>query len=97
MFVGPRKGGHPGVGACPVYPGGPAPIEARDRWLVKPIRTTRKDWTEPVRLCRAVCMARRQDGVSAPETRAGRMVTSVRMALGQGSWASEAESYHRSP
>ena len=25
-------------------------IEARDRWLVKPIRTTRKDWTEPVRL-----------------------------------------------
>ena len=25
-------------------------VEARDRWLVKPIRTTRKDWTEPVRL-----------------------------------------------
>lgn len=25
-------------------------MEARDRWLVKPIRTTRKDWTEPVRL-----------------------------------------------
>jgi hypothetical protein len=72
-------------------------MEARDRWLVKPIRTTRKDWTEPVRLCRAVCMARRQDGVSAPETRAGRMATSVRMTLGQESMASDAESYHRSP
>ena len=23
-------------------------VEARDHWLVKPIRTTRKDWTEPV-------------------------------------------------
>jgi hypothetical protein len=34
----------------PVYPGRPAPREARDRWLVKLIRTTRKDWTEPVRL-----------------------------------------------
>ena len=33
------------------YPGGPRTyVEARDRWLVKPIRTTRKDWTEPVRL-----------------------------------------------
>src|ERR1019366_10440206 len=31
-------------------------------------------------------MARRQDGVSAPETRAGRMATSVRMTLGQESW-----------
>jgi hypothetical protein len=31
-------------------------------------------------------MARRQDGVSAPETRAGRIATSVRMTLGQESW-----------
>ena len=40
-------------------------------------------------------MARRQDGVSAPETRAGRMATSARMTLGQGSIASDAESYQR--
>jgi hypothetical protein len=31
-------------------------------------------------------MARRQDGVSAPEPRAGRMATSARMTLGQESW-----------
>ena len=37
-----------------------------------------------------------QDGVSAPETRAGRMATSARMTLGQESMASDAESYHRS-
>ena len=42
-------------------------------------------------------MARRQDGVSAPETRAGRMATSARMTLGQESMASDAESYQRSP
>src|SRR4029450_5145412 len=70
-------------------------VEARDRWLVKPIRTTRKDWTEAVRLLRGGCMARRQDGVSAPETRAGRMATSARMTLGQESMASDAESYQR--
>jgi hypothetical protein len=87
-----------------IYPGGldlpvgPAPTWRRlATWLVKPIRTTRRDWTEPVRLWRAVCMARRQDGVSAPEARAGRMATSVRMTRGQELTASEAESYHRSP
>ena len=95
---GPMEGGPPGSGGLSSVPrGGPRPYaEARDRWLVKPTRTTRKDWIEPVRLCRAVCTARRQDGVSAPETRAGRMATSVRMTLGQGSWASDAESYQRS-
>ena len=78
------------------HPGGPAPIvEARDRWLVKPIRTTRKDPDELVRLSRAECLARRQDRVSAPETRAGRMATSARMTLGQESIASDAESYQR--
>jgi hypothetical protein len=37
-----------GGSICP--PGFRTYVEARDRWLVKPIRTTRKDWTEPVRL-----------------------------------------------
>jgi hypothetical protein len=72
-------------------------LEARDRWLVKPIRTTRKDWSEPVRLWRAECVARRQDGVSAPDACAGRMATSARMTQGQESMASNAESYQRGP
>jgi len=78
------------------HPGGPRTyVEARDRWLVKPIRTTRKDWSEPVRLSRAECLARREVRVSAPEKRAGRVATIARMTLGQESIASDAESYQR--
>ena len=48
---GPKKD-PAGVPPPPVQiPRGPRTyLEARDRWLVKPIRTTRKNWTEPVRL-----------------------------------------------
>ena len=70
-------------------------MEARYRWLGKPIRTTRKDWSEPVRLSRAECLARREVRVSAPEKRAGRVATIARMTLGQESIASDAESYQR--
>ena len=30
--------------------------EARGRWLIKPTRTTRQDWPEPVRLCSAAAL-----------------------------------------
>ena len=42
-------------------------------------------------------MARRQDGVSAPDTCAGRMATFARMTLGPESLACDAESYQRGP
>src|SRR4029077_13642896 len=92
----PRKTGRGTPTPCPDTPGGSRTyVEARDRWLVKPIRTTRKDWSEPVRLSRAECLARREVRVSAPEKRAGRVATIARMTLGQESIASDAESYQR--
>jgi hypothetical protein len=48
---GPMEEGRPGTPTRgPDTPGSRTYVEARDRWLVNPIRTTRKDWSEPVRL-----------------------------------------------
>ena len=45
------EGAHPGVGGLSSVPRGSRTyVEARDRWLVNPIRTTRRDCIEAVRL-----------------------------------------------
>ena len=82
-----------GVGQIPRWPR--TYCEARDRWLVKPIRTTRKiqtGWIDSH--AQSVWPGVRSE---CPHRRSctGRMATSARMTLGQESIASDAESYQR--
>ena len=71
-------------------------VEARDL-AGQPNRTTRRNWLNQfVSVAQCVWLGDRTELPHRSRAPEG-WQTSARMALGQGSWASEAESYHRSP